>query len=386
MDLSDKKWSILLVDDEEGIRKVLGIALEDIGYEVYTAENGEAALDIFRETNPPIVLTDIKMPGMDGIELLRRLKQESPDTEVIMITGHGDINLAIKSLKFEATDFVTKPINDEVLEIALKRCRERISMRQQIRAYTENLEQLVEEKTEKLLEAERLAAVGQTVAGLSHAIKNIAGGLKGGAFVLEKGIELDNKKYLLQGWEMVKGNVDKIKNLSLDLLNYAKAVEVNYQLCDPNTPAKEVGDLMTPTARERKIDLKVILDPGLKPFWFDPEGIHRCLLNLVANAMDACMDCEPCGHEKEVILETVRRDGWSVEYRVSDNCCGMENEIREKIFQSFFTTKGTRGTGIGLMITKKTVDGHEGIIEAESEKGVGSTFIIKLPGKSGGDA
>lgn len=383
MDPFDKKWSILLVDDEEGIRKVLSISLEDIGYEVYTAENGEAALDIFREVNPPIVLTDIKMPGMDGIELLRRLKQESPDTEVIMITGHGDINLAIKSLKFEATDFVTKPINDEVLEIALERARERFCMRQQIREYTENLEQLVEEKTGKLLEAERLAAVGQTVAGLSHAIKNIAGGLKGGAFVLEKGIELDNKKYLLQGWEMVKGNVDKIKNLSLDLLNYAKTVEINYQLGDPNIPAKEVGDLMMPTAREQGIDLKVVLDPELEPFCFDPEGVYRCLLNLVTNAVDACMDCEPCIN-KEVTLETVRKNGWGVEYRVSDNCCGMENEIREKIFQSFFTTKGTRGTGIGLMLTKKIVDGHEGIIEAESEKGVGSTFIIKLPRKSDG--
>ena len=118
--------SILLVDDEEGIRKVLGIALADLGYEVLTAENGAEALRIFKDVQPPIVLTDIKMPEMDGIELLRQLKQESPDTEVIMITGHGDMDLAIKSVKYEATDFVTKPINDEVLEIALNRAQERI--------------------------------------------------------------------------------------------------------------------------------------------------------------------------------------------------------------------------------------------------------------------
>ena len=92
------KETLLLVDDEEGIRKVLGISLADIGYQVFTAENGEQALRIFQETNPSIVLTDIKMPGMDGIELLQKIKRERPDTEVIMLTGHGDMDLAIKSL------------------------------------------------------------------------------------------------------------------------------------------------------------------------------------------------------------------------------------------------------------------------------------------------
>ncbi len=229
--------TILIVDDEEGIRKVLGISLSDMGYKVISAENGETALRLFRNIKPQIVLTDIKMPNMDGIELLICLKKEAPDTEVIMITGHGDIDLAIKSLKFEATDFVTKPVNDEALEIALKRAEERISMKRQIREYTEKLEQLVEEKSRKLVEAERMAAVGQTIAGLSHAIKNIASGLKGGTFVLEKGMELNNKKYLREGWGMVKGNVDKIKDLSLDLLNYGKSSGTVYRLCDPNTPA-----------------------------------------------------------------------------------------------------------------------------------------------------
>jgi YesN/AraC family two-component response regulator len=83
---------ILLVDDEEGIRKVLAISLSDKGYQVFTAKSGEEALHIFKEQDPPIVLTDIKMPGMDGIELLQKMKQENPDTEVIMITGHGDGN------------------------------------------------------------------------------------------------------------------------------------------------------------------------------------------------------------------------------------------------------------------------------------------------------
>ena len=174
----DKK--LLLVDDEEGIRKVLGIALTDAGYRVFSAKNGEEALKIFRKENPPIVLTDIKMPGMDGVELLQKIKLENPDTEVIMITGHGDMELAIKSLKYQAVDFVTKPINDEVLEIALNRANEKIRMRQQLREYTENLEDLVREKSARLVEIERQVAVGQAVEGLSSAMRDIAGDLEGG--------------------------------------------------------------------------------------------------------------------------------------------------------------------------------------------------------------
>jgi len=176
--IMDKK--LLLVDDEEGIRKVLGIALSDAGYTVFSAKNGEEALKIFRKETPPIVLTDIKMPGMDGIELLQKIKHENPDTEVIMITGHGDMDLAIKSLKYKAIDFVTKPINDDVLEIALNRAHEKICMRQQLREYTENLEALVSEKSAKLIEVERQVAVGQAVEGLSSAMRNIAGDLEGG--------------------------------------------------------------------------------------------------------------------------------------------------------------------------------------------------------------
>ncbi|UCD91343.1 MAG: hybrid sensor histidine kinase/response regulator [Desulfobacterales bacterium] len=373
--------SILLIDDEEGIRKVLGIYLSDMGYQVFLAENGEQGSRIFRKEKPPIVLVDIKMPGMDGIELLRIIKEEIPDTEVIMITGHGDMDLAIKSLKLEATDFVTKPINDDVLEIALKRAHERLTMRRLLREHTNNLEQLVRDKTKKLVEAEKLAAVGQTVAGLSHAIKNIASGLKGGAFVLEKGLELDSRKYLMQGWEMVKGNVDKITKLSMDLLNYAKVTDVNYKLSEPNQQVHEVVSVMQHQAKELGIHLKIELAPDLKAFYFDPELIHWCLLNLVSNAIDACMEDDLDNNGKVVLVKTVKAKGWGVEFQVIDNCCGMDEEIKENIFQGFYSTKGTKGTGIGLMITKKIVDGHKGVIEVESKKSVGSTFIIRLPEK-----
>ncbi len=375
----DTNIPIVLVDDEEGIRNVLGIALADRGYHVYTAENGERAIDVIREIQPPIVLTDIKMPGMGGIDLLCLIKKEFPDIEVIMITGHGDLDLAIKSLKFEATDFITKPILDDALEIALKRAHERILMRRQLKFYTEGLEDLVREKTAKLLDSERMAAIGQTVAGLSHAIKDLAGSLKGGAFVLEKGIEHEDMGYLKQGWTMIRSGVDKIARLSMDLLNYAKTSEINCQHCHPNQPAEEVIELMAFRAEEENVRIEFLPAGDLQPFEFDPEGMHQCLLNLITNAFDALRTIEDGRNEKIVTIRTIKRKDWGVEYQVEDNGCGMEPETLNKIFRSFFTTKGTGGTGIGLMMTKNIIDKHQGEIQVSSKQGVGSTFIIRLP-------
>jgi len=369
----------MIVDDEEGIRIVLGIALTDMGYIVHPAESGEQAIELFRKIRPAIVLTDIKMPGMGGIELLQALKRENPDVEVIMMTGHGDMDLAVKSLKYEATDFVTKPIRDEALEIALKRAQERIATRKQIRDYTENLEFLVREKTLKLIEAERLAAVGEAIAGISHSIKNIVGGLKGGTFVLEKGIELHNDQYLYQGWEMVKGNVERIANLSMDLLNYGKFSEIQCRISDPNQPAREIIDLMTPLAEASGVRLDAFYSTSLKSICLDPDAIHRCLNNLVANAIDACAEKSLPGRPGTVILRTLRTAGWGVEYQVEDNGCGMDEDTARKIFQCFFSTKGSKGNGIGLMTTKRIVEKHHGDILVKSTPGKGTLFIMRLP-------
>lgn len=370
---------ILLVDDEPGIRKVLGIYLADNGYEVTTAENGEDALRLFRETAPAIVLTDIKMPEMDGIELLQRIKAERPETEVIMFTGHGDMDLAIMSLKHEATDFVTKPINDEVLEIALKRARERIDMRRQLREYTEKLERLVDEKARRLVEAERMAAVGETVAELAHTIKNIANALTGGIFVLGKGVELDEKEYLHQGWRMVSENVEKIKNLSLEMLNFGKYAALTPQSGDPNLPAAEVVRLMEAEAHEQGVELTAELWENLDPVALDAEAIHCCLLNLVSNAIDACRARERPDGRHRVTVCTRPSAGGGVEIKVSDTGCGMDADVRQRLFQGLFSTKGTAGTGIGLMMTKRIVDQHQGRIGVESRMGGGTTFTIHLP-------
>ena len=165
---------LLLVDDEDGIRTVLGFSLMDAGYDVVTASGVDEALRRFAERRPDIVLTDVKMPGKDGIELLREVKALDSNVEVIMLTGHGDLDLAIQSLKLDATDFLTKPVNDEVLEFALARAAERIRMRRDLKEYAENLEEMVREKSARLVEAERQLAALQVMDGLSSGLRSLA--------------------------------------------------------------------------------------------------------------------------------------------------------------------------------------------------------------------
>jgi len=145
---------VLFIDDEEGIRKIFSILLRKEGYQVFTAESGEEGLKIFEQEMPPIVITDIKMPGMDGIEVLRRVKEINPETEVIIITGHGDMDSAIEALKLDASDFLPKPVKDEALLVALKRAQEKLELRRKLKEYTHNLEDLVRKRTEELQRAQ----------------------------------------------------------------------------------------------------------------------------------------------------------------------------------------------------------------------------------------
>jgi len=165
---------VLLVDDEPGIRKVVGITLMDMGFEVLEAENGLHALELFRAAKPQVVLTDIRMPVMDGLDLLRHIKEESPDTEVILVTGHGDMDMAVAGLKHGACDFISKPASPEILEVSLARATEKINIRAKMRNYTENLEVMVEQQASKLLELERQTIAGDAVQGITELMTGLA--------------------------------------------------------------------------------------------------------------------------------------------------------------------------------------------------------------------
>jgi two-component system, NtrC family, sensor kinase len=141
---------ILVVDDEESIRNLMRMTLEMDGYQVLTAEDGPTAIDVFDKESPEVTLLDVRMPGMDGTEVLSRIKTRNQDAEVIIITGHGDMDMAVECLRKEASNFLTKPVSEEILSFALKRCLERLALKKKIKQYTRNLETLVREANVEL--------------------------------------------------------------------------------------------------------------------------------------------------------------------------------------------------------------------------------------------
>jgi two-component system NtrC family sensor kinase len=503
----NEKTKILLIDDEESIRRLLSISLGHKGFQVIAAEDGEKGIDIFRQVTPKIVLTDIKMPGMDGLEVLRQVKALDPEAQVIVITGHGDMESAIKALKLEASDFLNKPIRDEALMIAIKRAQDALWMRQKLKEYTSHLEVKIREATEELREAhhfqenliessidaiiavdrkgtirifneaaerltgfkseevighksiaqiyypsemareikkkmydpdcgvvgraedlevellsengekvpillsaallhkdgeeigsvgffqdlrkikllqkelierERLSAVGQTVAGMAHYIKNILNGLEGGVYMVNTGLKKNKQPLLTKGWGIVQNNVAKISDLVMDMLTYSREREPDLKSCSPNDIAQDVFDLMEEKAKKSKVTLVKDFDPSIEMCFFDPAGIHRCLLNLVTNAIDACILDDRKEKDWSVVIKT-RTEEHGIRFDVVDNGIGMTKEIQEKIFERFFTTKGSKGSGFGLLVTQKTIQEHGGRVVFESEFGKGTTFSLHLP-------
>jgi two-component system NtrC family sensor kinase len=146
-------WQIVLIDDEEDIREVMTIALQDAGYKVDTAADGATGLQLCEDTSPQIVITDIRMPGIDGLQVLETIKKKYPDIEVIVATAFGEMDLAIRALQLDASDFITKPISDEALYLALKRARERFNSRKQLKDYTTLLEKEKAETSQELLKS-----------------------------------------------------------------------------------------------------------------------------------------------------------------------------------------------------------------------------------------
>jgi PAS domain S-box-containing protein len=228
------------------------------------------------------------------------------------------------------------------------------------------------------LEAERLAAVGQTVAGLAHSIKNILMGLEGGKYMISLGLKKDDHDLIDRGSEMLDRNFNKTTSLVKDFLSFSKGRLPQLVMTNPNELVEEIIDLYQDIAAQSEIELKAKLSAKVKKAPLDPDAIHTCLTNLVSNAIDACLMGEHKG--SEVVISTRDEKGKLV-FEVSDNGSGMDYEIKKKIFTTFFTTKGGEGTGLGLLTSRKLVQEHGGKIVVESKKNVGSRFRMEFPRK-----
>ena len=228
-----------------------------------------------------------------------------------------------------------------------------------------------------MLQAERLAAIGQTIAALSHHIKNILQGLRSGSEIIKMGLKDKNDTLIQQGWRIAEKNQGKIYDLVMDMLTYSKERVPAVESAQLNEIVKEVHELMAPRAKELHVNLEINLNPNVPIVQADADGIHRALLNIVSNAIDAVED-RPGPH---VTIDTrLGEEGW-VHIVVLDNGPGIPIQQIDEIFKPFVSTKGARGTGLGLPVSRKILREHGGDIVVQSQVHIGSKFTLKLPVK-----
>ncbi|HEX3658258.1 MAG TPA: ATP-binding protein [Pirellulales bacterium] len=233
-----------------------------------------------------------------------------------------------------------------------------------------------------MVEAERLAAVGQTIATLSHHIKNILQGIRGGSFLIKEGLQHHNESMVCKGWEFVEKNQERISSLVMDMLTFSKEREPELLPSNLNNVTLDVVELMQSRAKERSVELNFAPAADMPQLTFDPEGLHRAVLNVLSNAIDAC-DKELTGREDvagrvNVWTEFQAASGLA-RVIVEDNGDGIAPEDLENIFSLFVSHKGSRGTGLGLPVSQKIMKEHGGHISVESQPGKGSRFMLELP-------
>jgi len=230
---------------------------------------------------------------------------------------------------------------------------------------------------DRIVKNERLAAIGQTVSGLAHCIKNILNGVQGGSYILDLGLKKENLSNVGKGWSIVKKNNEFMKELVLDMLSYSKEREPEYETVDVNELVKSVCELMEQKGKEKNISMQFLPEESLNEVEIDAKGVKRCVLNLISNAIDACEEVDK--GNVDVSVQNTR--GKIFRIHVADSGVGMSPETHAKLFRVFFSTKGSKGTGLGLAVSYKIIKEHGGNISVDSEKGKGTKFTITLPKK-----
>lgn len=224
-----------------------------------------------------------------------------------------------------------------------------------------------------------LMILGETIAGMSHTIKNILSGLQGGVYVVDSGLQRGREDRVRDGWDMVKRNVEKVSELVKEILYASKDRQPEYRECDPAQILNDVCDLYEARIQGEGISLVKDFESKMKSGLLDGPQIHNAVSNLVSNALHACREANNGSH---FIRVSGRVEQDELRISVSDNGIGMTDELREKLFKKFYSTKGSKGTGLGLVITRKVVQEHGGSISVESEPSEGTSFHIRIPFKT----
>jgi DNA-binding response OmpR family regulator len=409
------KNRLLVIDDEKEIVQRLKRVLEKEGYEVLGAYSGEEGLSIIENSKVDVVMTDIRMDDMDGIEVLQRAKRLYRDIEGIMVTGFKDQELAIRSLRAGAIDYIIKPINLDELLFSIKRAIERINLNRDrlyrnrelkisseiISKMNQELERRIEERSmelsqtqAQLFQTSKLATLGEMSAGLAHEMNQPLGGISLIAKHLRKLMERErlSKEEIESGLGDIEASVKRMSKIIQHIRTFARQDTLQFTEVDVNETIDSALSLLGEQLRLHEIEMVQELSPALPRIAGEPYQLEQVWINLIANARDALDEKDKqisdgrgqvANYKKSLKISTIydpESEKPCVQVRVSDNGIGLGEEQKEKIFEPFFTTKEVgKATGLGLSISHGIIESHKGKIEVESKEWEGTTVQVILP-------
>ena len=366
---------ILVVEDEAAIRGVWERFLQRWGYHAVLAENGLAGLERARQQRFKLVVTDLTMPLMSGQELVHALKREQPETEIIVMTGQGTIEIAVEMMKAGAYDFVTKPINFASAEFIIKKCLEKVRAReenQRLRQINQDLEELNEIKEKFIaITSHELRTPVSVIASVVDVLTPLVTGEEEMALVRMACSAAEQLREIVSRMhELSQLKSDRVE-LELSRFGFRAA-------CD-----EVIGECpMELRARGHRIVCKISGEETLRA---DRGKIKKVLRELVQNAIKFSPD------GGEITIESRSARAGAFEFHLRDNGIGIAAEEKEKIFQMFYEVNDTLhhhtsksafrggGMGVGLAIVQDIVNAHGGRVNVESEPDKGSCFTVTLP-------
>ncbi|HUL30255.1 MAG TPA: ATP-binding protein, partial [Thermodesulfobacteriota bacterium] len=353
------------------------------GFHVDLAESGEEALKRLEKEPFDLVLTDLKMPKTDGLQLIAEIAKSKPETLTIMMTGHGTIDSALEAMKLGASDYITKPLN---LDETILRLRKVLEERQRFVKLRDFADQL-ERANKELRKIDAMKSEFVSVA--SHELRTPLAAIKNAVQLILSGrtgeINKNQEKFL----SMAERNINRLTNILNDLLNLSRIESGRVELKFQNIKLKGLTELaassLRPHADEKSIQIQVEIPDSLPAVYGDQEKIEQIFTNLIGNSIKFTPEGGKILISGEVLShDTAGGYGDMVAISVKDTGIGIPPEHLEAIFEKFHQVEGslqrsTSGTGLGLAITKGLVEAHQGKIWVKSEMGKGSVFTFTLP-------
>lgn len=370
---------VLVIDDEMGPRESLRMLLKP-SYQVHTADSVERGLQLLTEKKPDAIVMDIRMPGMTGIEGLRRIRQIDPHLSVIMLTGFGALETAKEALRLGANDYISKPFDAREMREVINRNVERTRLHRTSESAASEIKELNNRLLQELAQKERLASLGQASAEFVHDIGNPLTIVWGYVQLLAKKLEESespdnpNAGGSSKELEIIEQNVRLCRDLLTMWQSYGSSDAAPHQMVSISAIVREVVESVGAMAKESGVELHCDVTDNPCNLTGDAVQITRAIQNVMINAIQASTE-----RKGTVEVSCIPKDFYA-DVRVADTGHGISPEQISKIFDPYFTTKqGKSGTGLGLYITKKVVEDHSGSIKVDSTPGAGTTITIRLP-------